>query len=386
MSNEFIVLPKHVKDMTSEELKEYFPDHCSNAYLMRSLIMNEKQFYKPSRDARTLRGVWYSTIKPTLDKLNLLTDEDQTHAGLTKWDAALSKYMADLLRKGYLLYEDLGIIDVSRRRETPSNIYNVTDIKTYGFKISIAPYSNIIIATEKDTVYSIINKMAKLLGCSCISCKGQNALGAMESLIKSIVTEYNKVDCIHILTLTDYDPAGYYIANALSNQAKDILHSLGEDHININYKRIGIVPNQLSPALVEANKYTPKPANIEKWMQITGGINGEPKGLELDALTPDMIRKIFIQEIQPYINEEKYKEFVKHSYIRKIVLDEMSDKINKLIYYVESYIDEDITVEDFSIFDYAQQGFDSLPTQMMCDFDESFKLESIITKFFKEEK
>lgn len=30
-----------------------------------------------------------------------------------------------------------------------------------------------------------------------------------------------------------------------------------------------------------------------KWKKLTGGINGNEKGLELDALTPDRIRQIF---------------------------------------------------------------------------------------------
>lgn len=368
--NYYIDLPCHVKFMTSEELLEFFPpEEYTNAYLMRSLIMNEKQNYRHTRDSRTLRGVWYSTIKPALDKLGLLTEEDQTEVGLTKWDATLSRYMADLLRKGYILYSDLGIVDVSRRKQNPSIRYSVPNLSSFGFKINVAPYPNILIATEKDTVYNIISDIAELFGCSCISCKGQNALGAMEVLIKNIKDRFwrNEWDTFYILTMTDYDPAGYYIADALVKQARDILDALGMYKANIEYARIGITPDQLTNEMVEANKYTPKPSNIEKWFEKTGGINGEPKGLELDALEPDQIREIFVNNISEYIDESVYKDFVKNSFIKSLILEGVAPKIDKLVDRVTKQVEDKITVEDFDLLYYAKQGYDSVPVLDVCD-------------------
>jgi hypothetical protein len=118
MDNLYVELPKYVKYMITEELLLYFPlGKYTNAFLMRSIIMNEKKYYRASNDSRTLRGVWYSTVKPTLDKLGLLTADDQTEEGLTKWDATPSKYMAQLLRKGLILHSDLGIQDTSGRKK-----------------------------------------------------------------------------------------------------------------------------------------------------------------------------------------------------------------------------------------------------------------------------
>lgn len=366
----YIELPKHVKYMSREDLLRYFPPgEYTNAFLMRSLIMNEKDNYRSTRDSRTLRGVWYSTVKPALDKLGLLTEEDQTEAGLTKWDATLSRYMAELLRKGYLLYSDLGIIDVSRRKKNPKVQYSVPSLSSFGYKVNVAPYPNILIATEKDTVYNIISSIADLFGCSCISCKGQNALGAMEVLINNIRDRYfrREWDTFYILTMTDYDPAGYYIADALVKQARDILNALGMRDVRVKYARIGITPDQLSDEMVEANKYTPKPANIEKWLKKTGGINGEPKGLELDALEPDQIREIFVNNISDYIDEEVYKDFVKSSYIKSVVLEGIASKIDDLVEKVTNRIDSCVTVRDFDVSDYAKRGYDSIPVWSLCD-------------------
>lgn len=365
MKNYFIELPCHVKEMSSEELHQYFKYDTEKSVLMRSIIMSEKNHGTVSYE-RSLRSFWYSAVKPTLDKLGLLDESDQTEEGLTKWDAVLSRYVADLLRRGYLTYSDLNIVDNSRQRANPNETYTIENIDVYGYQVTTAPYSNIIIATEKDTVYNIIKDIASLFGCSCISSKGQNSLGAMESLIRGM--NRHKKDEIIILTMTDYDPAGYYIANAIKGQAKDISHALGYYPI-ISIERIGIKPEQLDYETVQANKYTPKKSNLDKWFEITNGIYGEKKGLELDALEPNEIRKIFVDNLMPYVDLNKYKKFVKESYIRKNALNGIVDKISaQLDTLVNRYIDK-VEITDFDMKNYAINGLSSIPIMSICDSD-----------------
>jgi hypothetical protein len=355
--------------MSKEELMKYFDSNTDKSYLMRSIIISEINYPKVDYE-RTLRGLWYSTVKPTLDKLGLLSASDQTEEGLTKWDAVLSKYVADLLRKGCLTYKDLRISDTSRQKENPVNRYQITDLKVYGYQVTASPYSNIIIATEKDTVYNIISGLAQLFGCSCISSKGQNSLGAMEKLIRGI--NFNKDNTLYILTMTDYDPAGYYIADALETQARDILSALNLYDVEVMIERIGITPDQLDFETVEANKYTPKPANLEKWFEITNGINGEPKGLELDALTPEQIRSIFVNRLMPYIDANVYKDFVKKSAVREFILEHIEDEVNVFINDLVEDVYDDFNIKsdmNYRIDRLAMKGYRSLPTNIMCDFD-----------------
>lgn len=208
MGKKYIALDRPIKEMLAEEIRAKL-GKLKKSELMRTIILNEKEFMDIDYD-RSLRGLWYSVVKPTLDKMGLLTEQDQTEERLAKWDADLSRYLAELVRLGMLTYKDLRIVDTSRQRETPDERYAVVDLQTYGYKIAIAPHSNIIISTEKDTVYNIISGIASFFGCSCISGKGQNSLGAMEDLLRNMgqVTKD-----IHILTITDYDPAGYYTLN-----------------------------------------------------------------------------------------------------------------------------------------------------------------------------
>ena len=178
-------LNKYIKDISAEELRQIFPPGTQNSHLMRSIIMNEVEFSPVDYD-RTLRALWYSVVKPTLDKLGLLTEKDSTEESLTKWDAELSRYTADLVRKGLLTYQDLHIVDQSRQRSNPTDRYSVVDLKTFGYQVGVNAYPNIIISTEKDTVYGILRDLAALFGCSCIRGKGQNSLGAMEDLLRGM--------------------------------------------------------------------------------------------------------------------------------------------------------------------------------------------------------
>lgn len=122
--------------------------------ILRTIILNEKEYLAIDYD-RSLRGFWYSTVKPTLDKLGLLTETDATEAGLTRWDAELSRYVANLVRAGDVTYEALRIVDTSRQRQTPAINYDCPGLDTYGYPVTTALYSHVIISTEKDTVYSI---------------------------------------------------------------------------------------------------------------------------------------------------------------------------------------------------------------------------------------
>lgn len=387
MDGLFYPLPKNAKNMTAAELNQIFNADTNKSYLMRSIIMSEVRY--PGVDyMRSLRSLWYSVVKPTLDKLGLLTVADQTEEGLTKWDATLSRYVADLLRRGFLTYSDIHVLDNSRQRSNPRETYYTTDNTIYGYKATIAPYSNIIIATEKDTVYNIIHDIASLFGCSCISCKGQNSLGAMEALVRGIVRAHRSEDIeleyIHILTMTDYDPAGYYIAEALETQVTDVLKALSQYDVDVTITRVGITPDQLDYDLVEANKYSPKPANLEKWLERTNGIDGEPYGLELDALEPQQIRQIFVDILMDYIDKDIYTSFIRESYIRNASLLILEDRVSSILDNMVSDHESKVKLKNINIRQLAIDGYSNIPTSKACKNENEVKtlLAADISRYF----
>ena len=116
---------KKMKIRTSGKLKGLpyeVPSGYTQAVLFRSLIMNELEHCNKYEN-RTLRSIWYRAIKPTLDKLGLLEEKDSNEDELRRWDAVLSNYVCDLLRKGLLTFSDLGITDISRKKQNPMETY-----------------------------------------------------------------------------------------------------------------------------------------------------------------------------------------------------------------------------------------------------------------------
>ena len=382
MAKSYVKLNKPVKDYSADELRAKLGG-LKQSELMRSIILNEKEFISIDY-YRSLRGFWYSTVKPALDKLGLLTENDSTEDGLTKWDAELSRYVAELVRLGKVSYKELMILDTSRQRETPGESYSVMNLETYGYKTGTAAYPNIIVATEKDTAYGIIRDIASFFGCSCISGKGQNSLGAMEDLLRQMTgNDQNYAEPIYILTMTDYDPAGYYIAETFRQQVEDLRAGLNIAS-PVHIERIGITPDQLSAEEVEANKYTPKPANMDKWMKATGGINGEAKGLELDALTPDRIRKIFVGSLKPYIDLSKYTAFARAAYLQKIVLETIQPQIEAMVQEIIRDEVGGVEVVDYDIFNIAERGSSSLPIDDICRTARRREVERAALSYFIE--
>jgi hypothetical protein len=165
--------------------------------------------------------------------------------------------------------------------------------------------------------------------------------------------------------MTDYDPAGYYIAQTFANQARDILQALDRPGI-VELERVGITPEQLTTEQVEANKYTPKRAGRQKWFEQTGGINGEQKGLELDALHPDRIREIFVTTLKKYINPKEYRRFIKRAYIRRQALEAIQPKIQDVLRETERREIDLVEILDFDMGDLAVEGFNELPIEKLC--------------------
>ena len=366
MRDNIVKLDKSIKDYTKEELVTLL-GHLKKSELMRSIILNERDFCTCNYE-RSQRSFWYSVVKPTLDKLGKLTANDETEEALSGWDKTLSKYLTELVKEGQLTYQDIMIVDESRRLEVPD-------------RYTFSPYRNIVVCCEKDTIYSVVNDISSLLGCSCISTKGLNGFGAMETLMRRIKDNSNSTDEIVFLIMSDYDPVGYDIANTIREQASQMANAL-KMNCRIISKRIGIVPDQLTKDEVKNNQYTPKKKGIERWMKLTGGIDGKEKGLELDALEPDRIRKIFTENLKEYINSEEYFEHGKQVYLFGEIRDELEKYIDVIMKQVYEELESEVEMKKYDILDYVKNGNKFIPYGEIYNVDHT-QLNNCVKKYFE---
>ena len=390
MAKYYKKLDRHIMEYSKEELLSIFGDgetikaNKKLSLVFRSIILNERDHLKIDYN-RSLRNLWYASVKPTLEKLGLLRKSNPTEKVVTKRTRMLSETFVDMVKNGELTYSDVNVVDTSRLREIPRDRYSVTGVETFGYKTGVSLYPNIILASEKDTMYPILQDMARFFGCSCLSGKGENSFSAMESILKEINTKKD----IYFLTFTDYDPSGYNIANTFYNQAENLRHHLKLEG-SIYTRRLGLNPEQLTTDEVEANKYTPEPigkpgqTKLMEWLNETGGINGEPLGLELDALPPTRIKDIFIENIQDYIeDQELYKKDIKTSYIRMVIMESIKEKIGEI---TEDIIDSELDKlqqYDVNIFELAKDGFTDLPIDQLCNNNRDEAIRDLALKYFR---
>lgn len=261
------------------------------------------------------------------------------------------------------------IVDKSRELNVPD-------------RYTFSPYRNIIVCCEKDTIYSVVSDISDTLGCSCISTKGLNGFGAMETLMRRIKdNSNNKVDEIVFLIMSDYDPTGYDIANTVREQASRMADTLKMD-CRIISERIGVVPDQLTEDEVKNNQYTPKKKGIERWMKLTGGIDGKEKGLELDALTPDRIRQIFTDNLREYIDSTEYYEHGKQVYLVGKIRDELDKYIDSIVNEVYNKLKDTVDMKEYNVLDYLEKGYRYIPYGEVCSVDNQ-EVSKCVQQYFE---
>lgn len=333
MAKKFVPVQKTIDAMTTEDIKHWL---CGlpNSQVMRSILVSEIEAVRngAARESRTMRNVWYAIVKPTLSRAGILNDK--TSGGNdVKWDRLLSQYLTELVRDGHTTYEELKIIDGSRQRQVAHVIINtVASVDMVG-----AHFPWIVLFTEKDTIWGELEGLASLYGVSVISGRGQPSNACTENIVRNIIRsemyQREQPEEIIILALTDFDPAGYFIAEAQLNQAIEAASNMSVAECGaleaVRLDRVGIYPWQLSQAERKANAYEPKKKGLTAWYKETGGVDGQPLGLELDALPLSQLRKMFVDKIEDNINMEKKREDLRESFIELLAYDLLMPEVEQ---------------------------------------------------------
>lgn len=342
MGKDYIILRDNPMDMTRDTLQSKMAGQ-GWAVVMRSILMYEIERCDAVRaggqtiEARTLRGLWYRLIKPSLERLGALekTFYDETRVSNPKdlhrvpeWAGLMSKYLAELVRLGRTTYARLGIIDGSRPKRQPAGqtlpLENVSILGVH--------HPGILLFTEKDTIYTIVESIARIYGIGVLSGSGKPSFAATENLISDMVNHagFATGSNIHILTLTDYDPSGYIIAEAVVQQVSEVAANFGPKVGDVVYSRLGLTPDQLPADERARNAYTPAASGLEKWFEETGGVDGQPLGLELDALPLSEIRRLFVDGLQTIItSEEPYRQDLAAALVDMLIWESLESEINE---------------------------------------------------------
>jgi hypothetical protein len=260
-----------------------------------------------------MRNLWYDYVKPVLSRAGRLNDATRTGKDVD-WDGALSKYLAEMVREGVTTYAELGIVDGSRQRQPATTITQ----QIAGVTLVGAHFPRLILFTEKDTIWGEVEALASLYGVSAISGKGQPSAACTENTLETILARAaQRGQPVILLSLTDYDPAGYGIAESQYRQ----LEEAARGRCEVYHRRLGLDPEQLTAEERAKNAYTPKADGLAEWYARTGGVDGRPLGLELDALPLDDLRAMFAIGIEEYVDLWRREEDLRRAFVDLLAWD-----------------------------------------------------------------
>jgi hypothetical protein len=224
--------------------------------------------------AGNLRSFWYTDIKPVLSRLGVPVE------GRRATELVYDAFVELVTRHHLFHYRDLGFLDEGAQTRAVG--------QTNG---------TVILFAEKDGRFALVRDIAQAYDATALALGGYPSSLATEYLVHALqhAGVLAEPQALQLFSVVDYDPSGYWIAREFAAQ----LHAFGVQEVTLHPL---IRPERLTTEQVALGRYTlPKGSKTTNWVRETGGIDGEPYGLEADAFAPDVIRAAFLAVATPYL-------------------------------------------------------------------------------------
>jgi hypothetical protein len=224
--------------------------------------------------AGNLRSFWYTDVKPVLSRLGVPVE------GRRATELVYDAFVEMVTRHHLFHYRDLGFLDEGAQTRAVG--------QTNGTCILFA---------EKDGRFALVRDIVQAYDATALALGGYPSSLATEYLVHALQHAGVLAErlALQLFSVVDYDPSGYWIGREFAAQ----LHAFGVQDVTLHPL---IRPERLTTAQVALGRYTlPKGSKTTNWVRETGGIAGEPYGLEADAFAPDVIRAAFVAAATPYL-------------------------------------------------------------------------------------
>jgi hypothetical protein len=270
-----------LRQLSAQELRTLFAFASSGKINATRVIKNLIwQAYTAIRDGRrppiagNLRSFWYTDVKPVLARLGVPVE------GRRATELVYDAFVELVTRHHLFHYHDLGFLDEGAQTRAVG--------QTNG---------TVILFAEKDGRFALVREIAQAYDATALALGGYPSSLATEYLVHALQQAGVLAErpALQLFSVVDYDPSGYWIAREFTAQ----LHAFGVREVTLHPL---ILPQRLTTEQVALGRYTlPKGSKTTNWVRETGGIDGEPYGLEADAFAPDVIRAAFVAAATPYL-------------------------------------------------------------------------------------
>jgi hypothetical protein len=270
-----------LRQLSAEELRALFAFASSGKINATRVIKNLIwQAYTAIRDGRrpplagNLRSFWYTDVKPVLSRLGVPVE------GRRATELVYDAFVELVTRHHLFHYRDLGFLDEGAQTRALGQANGTC-----------------ILFAEKDGRFALVREIAQAYDATALALGGYPSSLATEYLVHALQQAGVLAErrALQLFSVVDYDPSGYWIAREFTAQ----LHAFGVQEVTLHPL---IRPERLTTEQVALGRYTlPTGSKTTNWVRETGGIDGEPYGLEADAFAPDVIRAAFVAEATPYL-------------------------------------------------------------------------------------
>lgn len=343
--------------MGYEEICENFPakrgkkDYCM-VDLFTAVIWEEYQRVMNGkvREPGNVRNFWYTHIKYLVEDVLGLSESDSVKT-------TLNDSWARLIDSGMITYEEM-------------NIYSDKETSRKSF-VSDSPFSNLIVAAEKEDLYSEYEWIPELFNCTLVTAGGQPSRAVSRRFVKELRDNGVNLDQdMYMCTISDLDPAGYYIQENFKDQLEKAIEYYGGS-ADIEIKRLFVRKDQVTDKLLEyqampcidkgAKTKRAKKSEDTKWEHFCkltdGGLYKDRNGsevrakLELNAFTKEVIEDSIIEEVLKIIHKTNDESKIMIPEIMR-VFEELKDDVRNRVFenhkddWLQPIIDEHLEKAD----------------------------------------
>jgi hypothetical protein len=229
--------------------------------------------------AGNLRSFWYTDVKPVLSRLGIPVE------GRRATELVYDTFVELVTRHRLFRYRDFGFLDEGAHARVVG--------RTNG---------TLLLFAEKAGRFGLVQEIAQEFDATGRALGGYPSSLATEYLLSALQQQgvlpeagASTDQVLHLFSVVDYDPSGYWIEREFANQ----LWTFGVTEVTLHSL---VRPARLTAEQVRLGCYTlPKGSKTTNWLRTTGGIDGEPYGLEADAFPTELIRAAFLAEAAPYL-------------------------------------------------------------------------------------
>lgn len=222
-----------------------------------------------------LRSFFYTHIKPVVARI-----PGALEAARDPYDSMLGAFVELVEEYGLVSYIELDLDD-----------------ENYHHRLVGDRRPHLIVFAEKVGFFRFLERLHRDLGITVAALGGTPSVLSTEYLVQSLSEKVELSEKFVALSITDWDPSGYQIAEAQIRQ----LRSFGIEEI----EHEGLVdPKHYTADEIELFRF-PLPRRQKtknrNWLKETGGIEGELFGLESDSMPRKRLRSLVEEKLKSYL-------------------------------------------------------------------------------------